>query len=205
MTNVAVLANQMVTWGKIQRKGPIQCFNCQRFGHISKYCNRDYRCVKCNNKHNPGECPLSADKNGNNENVFCVGCGQIGHPASYRGCQKYKERIEQFKKRNVAADEKRRDILRKISTFVSPEKSYARATSPSKLIEKEVEPPAIGGVPLLPADAFDRMGSVLDSFKDNILDAMKVQLTDIQKQVTVNSERINQIFYIIENNNNGSK
>lgn len=207
LTSVAVLANQMVTWGKIQRRGPIQCFNCQRFGHISRYCNRVYRCVKCNNDHNPGECALSADENGFNENVFCVGCGQTGHPASYRGCPKYKEKIDQFKKNITAADEKRRNILRKVTNFVSPEKSYARATSPTKPISegKEVEPTAMGGVPSQSVDALARVGSILDAFKDSILDAMKVQLSDIKKQVTVNSERIDQIFCLLENNNNGSK
>lgn len=47
-----------------------------------------YRCVKCKNEHNPGEC--------NNYNlgikqVYCVNCNNFGHPASYRGCPRLKE------------------------------------------------------------------------------------------------------------------
>lgn len=46
---------------------PLQCFRCQRLGHISKKCK--HRCVKCAGNHSPG--PLN-----------CINC-KSNHPTNF--------------------------------------------------------------------------------------------------------------------------
>lgn len=57
-TSADRLANQVVTLERIKRGVVIQCYNCQRIGHVAKYCYREYRCVKCDQKHGPNECKI---------------------------------------------------------------------------------------------------------------------------------------------------
>lgn len=57
-----------------------QCFRCQRFGHVSKNCNMDPRCVQCSLVHEMGQCTKQPE-----EQPVCVNCGE-NHPASYKGC-----------------------------------------------------------------------------------------------------------------------
>ena len=35
---------------------PIRCYNCQRFGHLAKYCTAEVRCSRCAEKHTIQEC-----------------------------------------------------------------------------------------------------------------------------------------------------
>lgn len=50
----------VVRWEKLVKKQEAQCRRCQRFGHAASNCNMNYRCVKCNEVHKPGECKLKA-------------------------------------------------------------------------------------------------------------------------------------------------
>lgn len=49
-----------------------QCKKCQRFFHAASQCYMPYRCVKCTDKHNPGNCPL--DQSNNKLKRKCVNC-----------------------------------------------------------------------------------------------------------------------------------
>lgn len=58
-----------------------QCFRCQRYGHTAKNCGMDFRCLKCGNSHQIGDCPkLPAEK------PKCANCCKE-HPANYKGCE----------------------------------------------------------------------------------------------------------------------
>ncbi|KAI0995874.1 hypothetical protein K3495_g12306 [Podosphaera aphanis] len=54
-----------ILWGyeikaaEIFRSGfrTMQCFNCQRYGHIAKNCTAEAKCGQCADKHNTRECP----------------------------------------------------------------------------------------------------------------------------------------------------
>ncbi|XP_072935014.1 uncharacterized protein [Epargyreus clarus] len=58
-----------------------QCYRCQSFGHSSKNCNLNARCVKCMEAHLTHEC----QKKNHNEPAQCCNCGEK-HPANYRLC-----------------------------------------------------------------------------------------------------------------------
>lgn len=68
------LANQIVVWERIAQRNIVQCFNCQKIGHIAKYCNLKYRCVKCNIEHLPGECAIREETRIPRKELFCVNC-----------------------------------------------------------------------------------------------------------------------------------
>lgn len=76
---------------------PVQCFKCQKFGHIANKClETESTCVKCGDKHKLSECKAQ-------DNVLkCANC-QGNHTSSFAGCtvyQKYlKEKIEKIQKK----------------------------------------------------------------------------------------------------------
>ena len=63
----------------------LQCKRCQRFGHAKNQCNRPFRCVKCGEEHPTTSCLKRPDTD-----ATCANC-QEKHPASYKGCTKYKQ------------------------------------------------------------------------------------------------------------------
>lgn len=63
------------------RKEIPQRSKCQRYRHTKAYCYRNPRCVKCSENH------CTKDEN---SPVKCVLC-QGNHPASYKGCNAYRE------------------------------------------------------------------------------------------------------------------
>lgn len=78
-------------------KGPVQCRNCQMFGHGSTQCFRQPRCVKCGNVHKTVDCPLTISREDKSiqlpkEKLSCVNCGQQ-HTANFHQCVKRQEFI----------------------------------------------------------------------------------------------------------------
>lgn len=63
---------------------PIRCYNCNRWGHISKDCKGHKKCVKCGENHDRSECENEPK---------CGNCGEK-HSAAYKGCIKRKEAIK---------------------------------------------------------------------------------------------------------------
>ena len=75
-----------------KKKEVLQCKRCQRFGHTKNQCFRPFRCVKCGNDHPTSTCTKPPETD-----AICANC-QGKHPASYRGCLKYKEYKERILK-----------------------------------------------------------------------------------------------------------
>lgn len=67
-----------------KRKGPVQCLNCQEFGHTRRYCKLKTACVICGANHNSENCEMKEKPNAK----CCSNCGQP-HTANYRGCPVY--------------------------------------------------------------------------------------------------------------------
>lgn len=81
-----------------KKREVIQCKRCQRFGHSKNQCFRPFRCVKCGNDHPTATCTKLPETD-----AVCANC-QGSHPASYRGCNKYKEYKERILKIKVKPD-----------------------------------------------------------------------------------------------------
>lgn len=84
--DIEYIYNQKVLIEEPKRKTAIvQCTRCQQYSHTKNNCMRPYRCVKCAGAHNTTLCTI--DKNTPATCALCLG----NHPASYKGCQIYKE------------------------------------------------------------------------------------------------------------------
>ena len=79
-----------------KRTGPVQCTNCQEFGHTKAYCRLPSVCVICGDLHGTSSCTLSKDDTSAKK---CSNCGGP-HTASYRGCPVY----AQLKQRMYSRD-----------------------------------------------------------------------------------------------------
>ena len=64
---------------------PVQCKNCQRFGHSKNYCTHPPRCVRCTEDHGTGQCTLPRLGTENHCPPKCVNCGKK-QPTNYNGC-----------------------------------------------------------------------------------------------------------------------
>ncbi|XP_037942515.1 uncharacterized protein LOC119675389 [Teleopsis dalmanni] len=65
-----------------KRNFPVQCFNCQEYGHTKSYCKLAKVCVICAKIHSSDKCPESKE---NPAVRKCSNCGD-SHTANYRGC-----------------------------------------------------------------------------------------------------------------------
>ena len=64
-------------------KSPLQCFNCQRFGHTARTCWRDSQtCRYCAGSHPSSQC-----KGDKQVTLKCANCGE-GHATTSRACSK---------------------------------------------------------------------------------------------------------------------
>lgn len=66
----------------VNRRGALQCYRCQAFGHGRRNCRGVIRCVKCGENHTASECKLQR-----NEPAKCCNCN-AAHPASSTDCPK---------------------------------------------------------------------------------------------------------------------
>ncbi|KAH7977522.1 hypothetical protein HPB49_002166 [Dermacentor silvarum] len=57
---------------------PTQCYNCQRYGHTSEFCQHSRRCKNCAGPHSHKECSSPT-------NLLCANC-KGHHAATYSGC-----------------------------------------------------------------------------------------------------------------------
>lgn len=92
-----------IRFERFKKKGPTQCFQCQRFGHVAINCNMPSRCVKCAGSHESNECTIPAkgenteiivktdERTGSittqvGQTVKCVNCNAEGHTAGAKEC-----------------------------------------------------------------------------------------------------------------------
>ncbi len=127
ISHIKFVLCQTVSWEKPKKKDKeIQCRRCQHWGHIAKNCNAEYKCVKCDQTHLPGECTHNkAEK----INPTCVNCGEEGHPANWRGCSYYKEYLIKKRKRMREAQDLKSSAANNVNKFttqqIQPGKSFA--------------------------------------------------------------------------------
>ena len=102
------------------KKEIVQCKRCQRYGHAQKYCNHNFRYVKCAGSHPTDQCTKSPETP-----AKCNHC-QEEHPANYKGCSAYKIlhniKYPKLRPKEITIQEPR------LQKFTSPSVSYAQAT-----------------------------------------------------------------------------
>jgi len=82
-----------------KRNGPVQCANCQEYGHTRSYCKLRPVCVVCGELHDSAHCPASKDECNSKK---CGNCGD-NQTANYRGCPVYKELKSRIHQRGITA------------------------------------------------------------------------------------------------------
>lgn len=128
LKEIRYLSHNVIYWEKLKKKEIIQCKRCQRLGHAAVNCNMQYRCVKCNNEHQPGECKLSSS---DVKQVYCTNCNNFGYPASYRGCPKMKEIKLRLDRKNKQ-ENNLVSISNKNISYVKPGVTYADTAKKGK-------------------------------------------------------------------------
>lgn len=100
------------------KKGPTQCYRCQRYGHSSAACKHPARCVKCGGAHEAKSCPKTKE-----DKPVCCNCGG-SHVANYRGCsaaKKVKAVMRQPAKTAIpGAAQKQQKVVAKPSGITKP-------------------------------------------------------------------------------------
>lgn len=98
--NCKDLGGLIVNWETIKKsqKRLAQCFRCQEFGHVSKQCHREFRCVKCGGNHGPGIDKCSRiNKDDSSAPLKCANCSG-NHTANFVECPKRKEYLLRMQK-----------------------------------------------------------------------------------------------------------
>lgn len=116
-----------------KRKGPVQCENCQEYGHTKSYCTLTTVCVSCGEPHSSNKCPQ------NKQDINAKKCSNCGgnHTANYRGCPVYKDLKIRLSQRVTSA--RSRSIQNTImpSKF-SPDVIFSTDRPPTGSISKNV-------------------------------------------------------------------
>lgn len=90
LKSIKGLLHRCVHWKPIRKQEIPQCRRCQNFFHSAANCYMPPRCVKCDQNHKSTVCALKTPID-ERKKLYCVLCKKYGHPASYKGCEKYKE------------------------------------------------------------------------------------------------------------------
>ena len=129
MHSIEYIIHRVVRWEKLKKRGSIQFKKFQRLSHVASNCRLDYRCVKCSENHQSGECkvPKPVDVSDRNQ-LFSVTCKKFGHPALYRGCEVYiqfkrraQEKIQPLKESRITKESM-------INNYVTSGISYSNIT-----------------------------------------------------------------------------
>lgn len=102
-----------------------QCWNCQQWGHHSRFCGQKRACLRCGGSCERGTCPKSPEAP-----PSCANC-QENHPSNYRGCRIAKEYLNRIQIKTPPApknDNKKTDQTQgKPQSFADAVKSNKKA------------------------------------------------------------------------------
>lgn len=179
LKNIKAIFHRCVRWEQIRRPEITQCRNCQGFFHSAANCYLQPKCVKCNVAHEKGKCPTSDVPAGEKEKLYCVVCNKYGHPASYKGCEKYKELQDNLRaKKKILVNNR---TSNNFNTFTNPETSFANVLRGNNVTNK-------------PNDTFNN--TFLVELK-NMMINLSSQMANLQKQINLQTSRIDTIFSMV--------
>ena len=71
------------------KKPLVRCYNCQKFGHIARFCRSEQACQTCGTNHQFVNICYKP--------FYCINCKQPGHPSSSTHCPSYIEKSKLIK------------------------------------------------------------------------------------------------------------
>ena len=187
LTSVRKLLNQIIRWEPLRKKKIFQCYRCQRVGHASINCSLPARCVKCGSAHAKGECTL---KEKINKDVKCANCGEVGHPASYRGCSYLKHVENQYNQARLQNKEKHKERLRRFYNTTSSNMSYANITAGRSGFQFDAAPRQ---------HQYNEFNEI-QTMKNEIIGALNSKFDIVMQQVNDNTNKIDYILSQIDPN-----
>lgn len=169
------LLHRCIRWEALRKPEIPQCRRCQSFFHSASNCFLPARCVKCNESHDVGKCNQDKVSVTERDKLFCVLCNKYGHPASYRGCEKYVELQNRLraKRQNLT-----QNINNRPSVLVNPNISY------SNILQNNT---------LQNGDNNNPIHLALKEFT-NSMHNLSNQILNLQKQLQIQTSRIDTIF-----------
>lgn len=177
LKSIKGLFYRCIRWEPLRKSEIPQCRKCQSFFHSASNCFLSPRCVKCEKIHNIGECEQEKVAENQREKLYCVLCQQYGHPASFRGCEKYKEMQERLRAKKQSLAENRSP---KNSQYHQPSMSFANVV--------KNKPQNINNS--------NSINQVLEQL-NNTMQNLANQLINLQKQLQLQTSRIDTIFSML--------
>ena len=176
LKNIKTIMHRMIYWERLRRPEIPQCRNCQGYFHSAANCFLPSKCVKCSLQHEKGKCPMTGDDD--KSKLYCAVCKKYGHPASYKGCEVYKQLQNKFRLKKKETFEVRQNTY---NNFVNPESSYAN-------IVKNNE-----------NNSNNSNKSTKDFFVElkNMMIKLSSQIVNLEKKVSTQESRIDAIFSIV--------
>jgi len=170
----------VIKWETLNKKKVImQCKRCQRYGHAAPNCNMRYRCVKCNTPHGPGEC---STRNTNNQTtLYCTLCKKIGHSASYKGCEKYKEMIQNLNTKKETIVKQNEQISTNTNNYIKHNVKFA-----------ELFKEANAKQPTITNKTIEKTDDVI-LIKNTLIEILN-KINKIENDTINNTKRINELF-----------
>lgn len=181
LKNIRGILYRCIHWEALRKPEIQQCRKCQGIFHSASNCYRQPRCVKCNQSHEIGKCSITTVNEHEREKLFCVLCNKFGHPASYRGCEKYKDLQNKVKQRRSLLKQNPRVN----PSYVNPNISYANILKPDA-----TQPTGNGAY-----NNINFLNPLLTDLKNTIMN-LSNQIINLEKQLQLQSARIDTLFSI---------
>lgn len=155
-----LLFNVAVRYEKPTNKLKImQCSHCKHFEHAKSSCFNDFRCIKCPDKHEPGQCQLP-----DTSKPYCCNCKKVDHPANSPNCPAYLKLLSRRKigtdtpvqqHQNVAKDRDGFTVVGKNGKGLSMPSTSAQSTNQNQvstsLRYNRFNPNEVNASPMVPA------------------------------------------------------
>lgn len=174
-----------IYWEHLKKQEIPQCRRCQNCFHSAANCYLPPRCVKCNDNHESSTCALKSPEN-ERDKLFCVLCKKHGHPASYKGCEKYQILQQKLKTRKQMLKQNRGN---KPGTYINSNISFANIVrTNNNLQDGKATPDNENGSSTL---------SCLLKELQNTVQNVSNQIINLQKQIEVQASRIDTIYSVL--------
>lgn len=182
LKNIKALFYRCIKWEQVRRPEIPQCRNCQGFFHSAANCFLPTKCVKCNQDHEKGKCTISTVSADEKDKLYCVLCKKYGHPASYKGCEKYKELQQKLRAKKKTLTETRTKFP---NSFTIPDISFSNVLRGNNDVHVNNN-----------NSNNTNNNSFMFELK-NMMTNLNIQMANLQKQLNLQASRIDAIFSMV--------